>query len=191
MFRAHHSLSLPFFSALDSVTSVLMSPLFPYTYFPAYPAKVHTPKESSLPLPQIAIQLSLVSNSFRIRTYEKHARNPFGIRTSKTKDLNSFRIRTYKKRGRGRGFLRVGQPCPFPSPGFRAMDPGRPLLCSFHGCIASKGLPPERSPTAGSGTASRGSLGRWLGLQCPRFLWEDLCVPIASNFPGTVRNRTG
>jgi len=38
---------------------------------------------------------------FRMRTYEKLACNPFGIRTSKTQDLKSFRIRTYKKRGGG------------------------------------------------------------------------------------------
>ncbi len=36
-----------------------------------------------------------------IRTYKKHAPNPFGIRTYKTQDLKSFRIRTYKKRGVG------------------------------------------------------------------------------------------
>src|SRR5580658_7014280 len=29
---------------------------------------------------------------FRIRTYEKHTRNPFGIRTSKTQHLKSFRM---------------------------------------------------------------------------------------------------
>jgi hypothetical protein len=41
--------------------------------------------------------------SFRIRTSEKRARNPFGIRTYKTRDLKSFRIRTYKKTGEGEG----------------------------------------------------------------------------------------
>ena len=39
--------------------------------------------------------------SFTIRTYGKHVRNPFGIRTSKTQDLKPFRIRTYEKTGEG------------------------------------------------------------------------------------------
>ena len=39
--------------------------------------------------------------SFIIRTYEKHTRNPFGIRTSKTRHLKPFRMNTYKKRGWG------------------------------------------------------------------------------------------
>jgi hypothetical protein len=39
--------------------------------------------------------------SFRICTYEKRARNPFRMRTSKTKDLKLFRMNTYRKRGRG------------------------------------------------------------------------------------------
>ena len=42
-----------------------------------------------------------MTKSFIIRTYAKHTRNPFRIRTSKTLDLKSFRIRTYKKGGRG------------------------------------------------------------------------------------------
>jgi hypothetical protein len=37
------------------------------------------------------------TNSFTIRTYEKHARNPFRIRTYRTQDLKSFRMNTYKK----------------------------------------------------------------------------------------------
>ena len=40
---------------------------------------------------------SLGTNPFKIRTYEKRARNSFRIRTSKTRDLKSFRIRTYEK----------------------------------------------------------------------------------------------
>src|SRR3984957_8112278 len=41
------------------------------------------------------------ANSFRIRTYEKRARNSRKIRTSKTQDLKPFRICTYKKTGGG------------------------------------------------------------------------------------------
>src|SRR5208282_40075 len=39
------------------------------------------------------------SNSFRMRTYKKHACNSFGICSSKTQDLKPFRICTYKKTG--------------------------------------------------------------------------------------------
>jgi hypothetical protein len=38
---------------------------------------------------------------FRIRTYEKHTPNPFGIRSFKTKDLKLFRMCSYKKTGQG------------------------------------------------------------------------------------------
>ena len=44
---------------------------------------------------------SLAAKSRRIRTYEKYARKPFTIRTSKTQDLKPFRIRTYEKTGEG------------------------------------------------------------------------------------------
>src|SRR5579859_1688444 len=44
---------------------------------------------------------SLATISFRIRTYEKLARNPFSMRTSKTQDLKPFRMNTYKKTGEG------------------------------------------------------------------------------------------
>jgi hypothetical protein len=40
-------------------------------------------------------------NSFIIRTYTKHTRNPFRIRTSKTQHLKPFRMNTYKKTGEG------------------------------------------------------------------------------------------
>jgi hypothetical protein len=39
--------------------------------------------------------------SRRIRTYEKHTANPFGIRSFKTKDLKLFRMNIYKKTGGG------------------------------------------------------------------------------------------
>ncbi len=51
------------------------------------------PKSSKYPAP--------VSISFRIRTYAKHTRNAFGIRTSKTQGLKPFRMNTYKKTGVG------------------------------------------------------------------------------------------
>src|SRR5271170_3362728 len=37
----------------------------------------------------------------RIRTYEKCARSPFRMSTSKTKDLKLFRMNTYEKTGEG------------------------------------------------------------------------------------------
>ena len=48
-------------------------------------------------LPPVTSHESPLTNSFRIRTYEKHAPNPFGINTYRTQDLKPFRIRTYKK----------------------------------------------------------------------------------------------
>jgi hypothetical protein len=49
-----------------------------------------------------------LANLFRIRTYEKRARNPFRIRTSKTRHLKPFRIRTYEKTP-GEGVVMVNQ----------------------------------------------------------------------------------
>jgi hypothetical protein len=43
----------------------------------------------------------IAANSIRIRTYQKHTRNPFRICTSRTKDLKSFTMSTYEKRGGG------------------------------------------------------------------------------------------
>ena len=51
------------------------------------------------------LEQALTTNRFRIRTYAKHTRIPFGIRTSKTQDLKSFRIRTYKKNRGGGSWL--------------------------------------------------------------------------------------
>jgi hypothetical protein len=45
-------------------------------------------------LPPVTSHASPITNSFRIRTYEKHAPNPFRIRTSKTQDLKPFRMNT-------------------------------------------------------------------------------------------------
>jgi hypothetical protein len=53
------------------------------------------------PLFTPSLEGSLATIPFKIRTYEKSARNPFRIRTSKTQDLKSFRIRTYGKTPRG------------------------------------------------------------------------------------------
>jgi hypothetical protein len=47
------------------------------------------------------IKHALTTNRFRIRTYTKRTRIPFGIRSCKTQDLKSFRIRTYKKTEEG------------------------------------------------------------------------------------------
>jgi hypothetical protein len=49
---------------------------------------------------------SPVTKSFAIRTYEKPARDPSRMRTSKTQDLKPFRMNTYEKTGGG---------CPPPS----------------------------------------------------------------------------
>ena len=54
-----------------------------------------------LSLPPVTSYQSRMTKSFIIRTYAKHTRNPFRIRTSKTLDLKSFRIRTYEKKGGG------------------------------------------------------------------------------------------
>jgi len=63
-----------------------------------------TPQSKLLSFRNLTTRHSLLSTiSFTIRTYQKRASNPFGIRTSKTRDLNSFRICTYKKTPRGVG----------------------------------------------------------------------------------------
>src|SRR5579859_371218 len=54
-------------------------------------------RDSSSILPPVTSHASPVTNSFRIRTYEKRVRNPFGIRTSKTQHLKPFRMNTSKK----------------------------------------------------------------------------------------------
>ncbi len=56
-------------------------------------------------LPPVTSHASPITNSFRIRTYEKHAPNPFRIRTSKTQDLKPFRMNTYRKTPWGEGVL--------------------------------------------------------------------------------------
>ena len=52
-------------------------------------------------LPPVTSHTSPITNSFRIRTYEKLTRNPFRICTSKTQHLKPFRMNTYEKSGRG------------------------------------------------------------------------------------------
>ncbi len=57
----------------------------------------------------------LATIPFKIRTYEKRARNSCRIRTSKTKDLKPCRMNTYRKIGRGsprsrRGISRKTRP---------------------------------------------------------------------------------
>jgi hypothetical protein len=102
---------------------------------------------------------------FGIRTSEKHACKPHGIRTSKAQHLKSFRIRTYKKTGRGVATLnrrhpssdqhRTPQlPCPR---GFRVQRlprPGRGVSAlSFSVLFNSSTFdfqPPAPTPSAGS-----------------------------------------
>ncbi len=55
-------------------------------------------------LPPVTRHASPITKSFRIRTSEKHASNPFGIRTYKTQDLKPFRMNTSKKTGEGTPF---------------------------------------------------------------------------------------
>ena len=55
------------------------------------------------PIRAWVLSLPPIAKFITIRTYEKLACNPFGIRTSKTQHLKPFRIRTYEKRGWGRG----------------------------------------------------------------------------------------
>jgi hypothetical protein len=91
------------------------------------------PAPSSSFLPLLTTHNSLFTNSFRIRSSEKRARNPFGMRSSKTLHLKSFRMCSSKKTGVGpppsstvkpprssRSVVgaRHGTPCPlsFPSP---------------------------------------------------------------------------
>jgi hypothetical protein len=82
--------------------------------------------------------------SFRMRTSEKTARNPFRFRTSKTQDLKSFRIRTYEK-----------------TPGGVASDshlvPSRCLLSNssvFSSRITGHGTSATASPRASAHSAS-------------------------------------
>jgi hypothetical protein len=58
-------------------------------------------ENASIPAGVLVLTGSLAPKLFKIRTYEKRARNPSGICTSKTRDLKSFRIRTYRKTGGG------------------------------------------------------------------------------------------
>jgi hypothetical protein len=44
---------------------------------------------------------SQITKSCKIRTFEKHTRNPFGIGSFKTQDLKPFRMCSYKKTGGG------------------------------------------------------------------------------------------
>jgi hypothetical protein len=64
--------------------------------------------------PRVTSHKSQVTKYRRIRTYEKRARNPFGIRTSKTQDLKPFRMNTYRKTGEGGPHPSAQEP-PLPS----------------------------------------------------------------------------
>jgi protoporphyrinogen/coproporphyrinogen III oxidase len=91
------------FSSCSHV-SVANSP--PLTPFPVYPEPLGALSFSSSrsfgPKLVLATRYSpLASIPFRIRSFEKSDRNPFGMRNFKTQGLKSFRIRSFKKRGRG------------------------------------------------------------------------------------------
>ena len=73
------------FTSLDSFDTCCCPLIYPAC--PVYPESRREPQRAPIP--------------FRIRTYEKHAPNPFGMRSSKTKDLKLFRMCSYKKRGAG------------------------------------------------------------------------------------------
>src|SRR5580704_11041625 len=77
-------LPFPLFSNLSVVSAAVASRLS--TDLP--PVRSTTPGHA--PFPSHA-------KSFGIRTYEKHVRNPFRIRTSKTQDLKPFGMNTYEK----------------------------------------------------------------------------------------------
>ena len=62
---------------------------------------VPKPENASILAGIFVLPSSLVPKLFRIRIYEKHARNPFGILTSEMRDLKSFRIRIYRKKEEG------------------------------------------------------------------------------------------
>jgi hypothetical protein len=59
-----------------------------------------TQTDPTTPSSSSSVRLS-ARKSRRIRTYRKHACNPFRIRTSQTHDLKPFRINTYEKKGVG------------------------------------------------------------------------------------------
>jgi len=84
----HNSLPTIFFRITSFADPYPLTSIESHLY-KKYPRGVTQPKSSKYPAP--------VPISFRIRTYERHTRNPFGIRTSKTQDLKLFRMNTYKK----------------------------------------------------------------------------------------------
>jgi len=86
-------LPFPMFRPRPSSPSLVLPAESPRSSFSSFP-NLRTFQLSNLPTFLRAI-------CCRIRTYEKHAPNPFRIRTSKTQDLKPFRMNTYEKRGRG------------------------------------------------------------------------------------------
>ena len=115
---------------------------------------------------------SLAAKSRRIRTYEKYARKPFTIRTSKTQDLKPFRIRTYAKRARNS--LRI---CtsktqdlkPFRIRTYEKTGEGGPIKCSLssvsetdarHPSVTLIGVPFWECPRGNGGVTRAQTLGR-------------------------------
>jgi hypothetical protein len=126
---------------------MLPFPMFrqrPSSLSPVLPAESPRSSVSSFPnLP--TFQLSNLATFLRaipfiIRTYEKHTPNPFGIRTSKTRDLKPFRMNTYEKRGRGRGpvifnQITADQPRHFQKFGRTHQSHSRAFASSFLGVL--------------------------------------------------------
>src|SRR5580693_4174360 len=95
----------PFVAILDAASSI--SPVFAtltkntrggvYSSFSTNSAH----GASAPPDPLDPCRRPLATIPFKIRTYEKRARNSCRIRTSKTQDLKLFRMNTYEKNGEG------------------------------------------------------------------------------------------
>jgi hypothetical protein len=141
---------------------------------------VPTPFFSVLPL--LTIHDSRFTNSFRIRTSEKHARKPCRMRTSKTRGLKSFRIRSYKKTGEGGG-VPPAVTSPTSRPYFFPRDGNKPFTQSF----AAGRRQWTRREIAGTLLVTRRASPRarppfraiWIGSQCSQ------CFP----FPSPITKR--
>jgi len=99
----------PFAAILDAASSI--SPVFAtltknigVTSFKPKPPSARSSLSQSCghsPFTSHRSPITVATNSFTIRTSEKHTDNPFRIRTSKTQDLKPFRMNIYEKTPRG------------------------------------------------------------------------------------------
>src|SRR6185437_6057648 len=116
----------------------------------------------------------LATKSFIIRTSAKPARNPFGIRTSKTQNLKLFRMNTSEKTPRGEGSSRR---CG--GTDFSLCPPNLTLVSEFNGMehqsAASKQL--NRLPAAVVGSGGDSHTAEFVGVI---FAVED--VPLLAVF---------